>query len=146
MISQFMSSSPVLGSVLTVQSLLGILSPLSLSLPLPCLHCLSLKINKLKKIEKGKKKEGAVAWSRPCLDVHLTSGTLTSSFRGACAVQSLESSKERLTLDGSQTTQAATEAALEAEKALSSLCPDTCRHVVEPGLPRLCSGGGLGPI
>ena len=45
MISWFMSSNPVLGSVLTEQSLLGILS-LSLSLcPSPA-HDLSLKISK----------------------------------------------------------------------------------------------------
>ena len=46
MISQFMSLSPTSGSVLTAQSLLGMLS-LSPSLPFP--HFLSLKINKLKK-------------------------------------------------------------------------------------------------
>ena len=47
MISQFVSLSPVLGSALTAQSLLGILSRLSLSLPLP--HSLSkIKIKKKK--------------------------------------------------------------------------------------------------
>ena len=50
MILQFMSSSPTPGSVLTTQSLLGILSlPLSLLLPNSCMHTLFLKINKLKK-------------------------------------------------------------------------------------------------
>ena len=49
MISQFVSSSPTLGTMLTAQSLPGILS-LPLSLPLPCLLCLSLsKINLKKK-------------------------------------------------------------------------------------------------
>ena len=49
MISPFMGSSPMSVSVLTAQSLLGILS-LPLSLPLPCSLSLSLslKINKLK--------------------------------------------------------------------------------------------------
>ena len=41
MISQFVSSSPVLGSALTALSLLGILC-LLLSLPLPC--CLSVSV------------------------------------------------------------------------------------------------------
>ena len=56
MISRFVGLSPVSGSLLMVQSLLGTLSlplsfSLSLSLPLPppLLHSLSLKINKLKK-------------------------------------------------------------------------------------------------
>ena len=40
MISRFAGSSPMSGSVLTVQSLLGILC-LPLSLPLPCLHASS---------------------------------------------------------------------------------------------------------
>ena len=42
-ISRFVGSRPASGSVLTVQSLLGILS---LSLPLPCLCSLSLSQNK----------------------------------------------------------------------------------------------------
>ena len=49
MISQFLTSSPTLGSALTVQSLLGILS-LSLC-PSPACACtvaLALKMNKLK--------------------------------------------------------------------------------------------------
>ena len=45
MISQFMSSSPTLGSVLTVGSLLGI-PRLPLSLPLPHLCCLCVSQNK----------------------------------------------------------------------------------------------------
>ena len=45
MISWFVSSSPILGSVLTVQNLLGILS-LSLSAPPPLIHALSLSQNK----------------------------------------------------------------------------------------------------
>ena len=48
MISRFVSSSPVLGSVLTVRSLLGILS-LPLSLPLPWLHSLSFSLSKIRK-------------------------------------------------------------------------------------------------
>ena len=48
MISQFMSLSPVVGFVLTAQSLLGILSP-SLSAPTHCACSLSLKINTLLK-------------------------------------------------------------------------------------------------
>ena len=55
MISQFVDLSPASGSVLTAQSLLGIL-PLPLSLPFPCCHALwhllSLKINELKKKKK----------------------------------------------------------------------------------------------
>ena len=50
-ISQFVESSPVLGSVLKAWSLPGILSPslsLSFSLPLPHLHSVSLKIKKNK--------------------------------------------------------------------------------------------------
>ena len=43
-ISRFVSLSPTSGSVQIAQSLLGILS-LPLSLPLPCLYSLSLKIN-----------------------------------------------------------------------------------------------------
>ena len=48
MISQFVSSSPVLGSVLTAQSLelLWILC-LPLSLPLPCSHSVSLSLSKI---------------------------------------------------------------------------------------------------
>ena len=46
-ISQFMDSSPALGSALTVQSLLGIVS-LSLSVSPPLAPYLSLKINKNK--------------------------------------------------------------------------------------------------
>ena len=45
LISQFVSSNPKTGSMLTSQSLLGILS-LSLSAPHSCSHFLSLKINK----------------------------------------------------------------------------------------------------
>ena len=45
MISRFGSSSPISGSVLPAQSLLGILSP---SLSLPCFLSISLKINKNK--------------------------------------------------------------------------------------------------
>ena len=44
MISWFMRSSPTLGSVLTLQSLLGIPS-LSLSLLLPCLQSVSQEVN-----------------------------------------------------------------------------------------------------
>ena len=44
-LTQFMSLSPTLGSALSVQSLLGILS-LPLSLPLPCSCSHALKINK----------------------------------------------------------------------------------------------------
>ena len=47
MISWFMGLSPTLGSALAPQSLLGILSLLSLPLHCSLVHALSLKINKL---------------------------------------------------------------------------------------------------
>ena len=53
MFSWFVGSSPGLGSVLTVQSLLGILS-LSLSLPLPCSWSLSLSKQKQKQKKQSK--------------------------------------------------------------------------------------------
>ena len=46
MISQFMESSPALGSALTMRSLLGILSPSLSASPPHALFPLSLKINK----------------------------------------------------------------------------------------------------
>ena len=49
MISQFVSSSPMLGSVLTVWSLLRILSPLSASPLLALCNFLKINKNKLKK-------------------------------------------------------------------------------------------------
>ena len=52
MISQFVGSSPALGSVLAVGSLLGILSP-SLFAPPLLLLCVSLSQNKKNKHEKN---------------------------------------------------------------------------------------------
>ena len=59
MISQFMSSRPVLGSVLTARSPLGILSlPLSLPLPYSGSLSLSLRINKyIKTLKKNNKRK-----------------------------------------------------------------------------------------
>ena len=54
MISRFMSSSPVSGSLLSVQSPLCILCPL-LSLPLPCSHMCSLSLSLKKEINIKKK-------------------------------------------------------------------------------------------
>ena len=51
MISQFVGLSPALVSMLTVQSLLGILS---LSLPLPHSYSISVSISKINKLKKKK--------------------------------------------------------------------------------------------
>ena len=59
--SQFVSSSPTMGSVLTVGSLLGILSP-SLSVPPPCWLSLSRSLKK-----KRKKAGKGLGHSRPTL-------------------------------------------------------------------------------
>ena len=58
MISQFVSSSPASGSVLTAQSLEPASDSVSLSLPLPCSHTLSLsKINIKNKLKRKLGKE-----------------------------------------------------------------------------------------
>ena len=76
-ISQFVSLSPVSGSVLAAWNLLGILSS-PLSLPLPC--SLSLKINKLKK-----QKSVPILIAAPLWGTRLTTRPWQVSVYGALA-------------------------------------------------------------